>query len=68
MAKTIPVTVRLDETRHAKLTHMAMVAGTNESWVLRRLIDRSQVVSGTVFADAPTTLAPQTPQPAPESH
>lgn len=67
MAKGTPYSVRLAPEQRQKLAQMAQAAGTDESWIVRRLIDSSRIVSGAVFVGAVTLPEVQGQTPAPET-
>lgn len=56
---TETVSVRMTKEQCEKLKKMAKAAGSTESWVLRALVDNSQLVSGAIFVGATTLVQHQ---------
>lgn len=49
---TETLSVRVTEEQREKVARMARAAGSTESWVMRALIDSSQLVAGAMFVGA----------------
>ena len=65
MAKVseVNLAVRVTEAQHEKLLAMAQATGSSKSWIVRRLIDESELASPFTFQARPKPTGKQ-PQPA----